>query len=98
VHVDPAKAALVRALVLFAAETGAELCAEGIETLDELRTLAGLGVSLAQGFALARPGPAWATVRPEVTTACRRSFRPSPETLAHPEPRPVRAVAGRRPA
>jgi len=98
VHVDPAKAALVRALVLFAAETGAELCAEGIETLDELRTLAGLGVSLAQGFALARPGPAWATVRPEVTTACRRSFRPSPETLAHPEPRPVRVVAGRRPA
>jgi len=98
VHVDPAKAALVRALVLFAAETGAELCAEGIESLDELRTLAGLGVSLAQGFALARPGPAWATVRPEVTTACRRSFRPSPETLSHPEPRPARVVAGRRPA
>jgi diguanylate cyclase (GGDEF)-like protein len=100
IHVDAAKAALVRSLVLFAAETGADLCAEGIESLEELRTLAGLGVSLAQGFALARPGPAWATVRPEVAVACRRAFRPAAESLARPEPRQQRGHVigqGRRP-
>lgn len=101
IHADAAKAALVRSLVLFAADTGAELCAEGIESLDELRTLAGLGVSLAQGFALGRPGPAWATVRPEIAVACRRSFRPADESFPRPEPRPQRGhvmAQGRRPA
>ncbi len=57
VHVDPVKAALVRSLVHFPAETGADLCAEGIESLDELRCLTELGVTLAQGFAIGRPAP-----------------------------------------
>ena len=30
---------------------------EGIETQEELRVVAALGVSLVQGFLLARPGP-----------------------------------------
>ena len=30
---------------------------EGIETREELRVVAALGVSLVQGFLLARPGP-----------------------------------------
>ncbi|MDQ4049570.1 MAG: GGDEF domain-containing phosphodiesterase, partial [Actinomycetota bacterium] len=70
VHLDRVKAALVRSLVHFAGETGAELCAEGIECLDELTTLAELGVTLAQGFVLARPAPAWVGVDLDAVAPC----------------------------
>ena len=70
VHLDRVKAALVRSLVHFAGENGAELCAEGIECLDELTTLAELGVTLAQGFVLARPAPAWVGVALDAVAPC----------------------------
>ena len=41
--------------VTFAAETGAQIIAEGVEDEDELRVLRRLGVSCAQGFHLGRP-------------------------------------------
>lgn len=97
IHADPVKAALVRSLVHFAVDTGAELCAEGIEGLDELRTLAELGVSLAQGFAIGRPSPPWIGIDPAAAEVCRRTAR-SAETL-HDAGTGVRArmVAARRP-
>lgn len=55
--VDPARRALVGALVSFAAQMGATLVAEGVETAGELDVLAQLGVSCGQGYHLARPGP-----------------------------------------
>ena len=70
IHLDRVKAALVRSLVHFARETGAELCAEGIECLDELRTLSQLGVTLGQGYALARPARAWAGLNEGVEDVC----------------------------
>ena len=39
----------------FAADTGATLIAEGVETATELMALSDLGISHAQGFFLARP-------------------------------------------
>ncbi len=54
---DPAGAALVAALLDFARDRGARLLAEGIETEDQLRLLRGLGVTLGQGYHVARPGP-----------------------------------------
>ena len=39
----------------FAAESGCELIAEGIEAEQERQTLVRLGVSLGQGFLLGRP-------------------------------------------
>ncbi|MEX0835522.1 MAG: EAL domain-containing protein, partial [Nitriliruptor sp.] len=53
---DPARRALSTALVAFAAEIGAVIVAEGIETAGELRTLRDLGVPWGQGYHLARPG------------------------------------------
>jgi EAL domain-containing protein (putative c-di-GMP-specific phosphodiesterase class I) len=53
---DPARQALTRSLVTFAAEADALLVAEGIETEAELTALRGLGVGYGQGFLLARPG------------------------------------------
>jgi diguanylate cyclase (GGDEF)-like protein len=71
VHTDPAKIALIGSLVHFARSTGAEICAEGIETLDELRVLVHLGVAYGQGWALARPGPPWPRVNAEAARLCR---------------------------
>ncbi|MGH9087667.1 MAG: sensor domain-containing phosphodiesterase [Acidimicrobiales bacterium] len=53
---DPVRRALVGALAGFAAETGAHVVAEGIETAEELQVLTDLGVSYGQGYFLARPG------------------------------------------
>jgi diguanylate cyclase (GGDEF)-like protein len=71
VHADPAKIALIGSLVHFARSTGAAICAEGIETLEELRVLIHLGVAYGQGWALARPGAPWPQVDPEAARICR---------------------------
>jgi diguanylate cyclase (GGDEF)-like protein len=68
---DPAKAALVSALVHFASRTSAEVCAEGIEHLEELRVLQGLGVTYGQGFVLGRPAAPWADVDLDAAATCR---------------------------
>jgi diguanylate cyclase (GGDEF)-like protein len=71
VHADPAKIALIGSLVHFARSTGASICAEGIETLDELRVLIHLGVAHGQGWALGRPGEPWPRVNGEAAGLCR---------------------------
>jgi EAL domain-containing protein (putative c-di-GMP-specific phosphodiesterase class I) len=48
---------------------GAGVCTEGIETLDELRTLINLGVSYGQGYLLGRPSEPWPQVSPEIARA-----------------------------
>jgi EAL domain-containing protein (putative c-di-GMP-specific phosphodiesterase class I) len=57
IDVDPVRRALAASLVAFAADTGAEIVAEGIESEDELETLRRIGVHYAQGYYLAHPGP-----------------------------------------
>ncbi|MGH9109600.1 MAG: EAL domain-containing protein, partial [Acidimicrobiales bacterium] len=53
---DPVRQALAQSLVGFAAGTGAEVVAEGIETEAELGVLTDMGVPYGQGYYLARPG------------------------------------------
>ena len=55
IDVDPVRRALTAALVSFAAETGAQIVAEGVETEDELVVLRQLGLRYAQGYYLGRP-------------------------------------------
>jgi diguanylate cyclase (GGDEF)-like protein len=69
VHSDSAKAALVEFFVMFARRVGAGVCTEGIETLEELRTLINLGVTYGQGYLLGRPSEPWVEVSPEITRA-----------------------------
>ena len=52
---DPARRALVGALATFAAELGATIVAEGIETAEEFSTLRQLGVGYGQGFLIGLP-------------------------------------------
>ncbi len=57
IYMDPARRALAAGLISFAAELGAIVIAEGIESRQELDALRGLGVRYGQGFYLGRPGP-----------------------------------------
>jgi len=66
---DAQKSALIESLAGFAERTGAVICAEGIEEVEELLALARLGVGLGQGYLLARPGPPWSQVPDGVVTA-----------------------------
>ncbi len=54
---DLARQAVVVGLVHFAAKAGCEVIAEGIETEAERATAQALGVTLGQGFLIARPAP-----------------------------------------
>lgn len=55
VDTDPARRALISALIFFARETGCLMVAEGIETDAERETLRALGISKGQGYLLGRP-------------------------------------------
>ena len=68
-HADPAKVALLEALISFAATTGSVVCAEGIEDLADLRVLADLDATYAQGYALARPAADWPELNPGTAAA-----------------------------
>ena len=57
IDTDSGRRALAAALIGFAAETGARIVAEGVETHAELATLRELGVCAAQGYLLGRPVP-----------------------------------------
>jgi EAL domain-containing protein (putative c-di-GMP-specific phosphodiesterase class I) len=69
-HADPAKRALIDAFVGFARRIGGRVCAEGIEMLEELRTLADLDVGTGQGWVFARPGTPWPAVDATAAAAC----------------------------
>ena len=53
---DPVRQSLASAIVAFAADVGAVVVSEGIESESELCCLKGLAVGCGQGFYLARPG------------------------------------------
>lgn len=67
---DPARHALVAAMVGFAAETDSQIVAEGVESLSELRALRQLGIENAQGYLIAEPMPL------EAALAASRNFVP----------------------
>jgi len=75
VHRHSYKQHLVKSLIAFAASVDAALIAEGVETWEELETLARLGIRFAQGFLFARPGPAPAEVADGTRTELRRMMR-----------------------
>ena len=99
IDTEPDRQAIVEALLVFARRTGALVCAEGVETPGQLRTLANMGVDIAQGFFLAGPWPPWAPLtpaaatvlgpavlhhRPHVAGVSAIAGPPSPELIPHP--------------
>ena len=86
IDTNPAKAALVKAIVDFASHTGADVCAEGIESPGELAVLADLDVSYGQGWLIGRPYPALLDVSPSPVgsawTPCTRRCAPATSAAA----------------
>ena len=66
VDADAERLALIESFAAFSSRTGALLCAEGIETDEELAVLVHARVDLGQGYRLGRPGPPWASTAPQV--------------------------------
>jgi diguanylate cyclase (GGDEF)-like protein/PAS domain S-box-containing protein len=71
---DPAKGAMVDALVRYSRRIDADVCAEGVGTLEDLEALADLDVTYGQGFVLAEPGPPWADVDRAAVAVCRSAL------------------------
>ena len=74
IHADPARMALVESFVRFAWRIGATVCAEGIESLDDLAVVSDLDVQWGQGFVLGRPAAPWALVSPVAAGVCRAAL------------------------
>lgn len=81
IHADRARIALTESFVRFARDVGATVCAEGVETLDDLAILAELDVEWAQGYVLAHPAPPWAAVSPLAASVCRSALAEACRTL-----------------
>ncbi|MGJ7440929.1 EAL domain-containing protein [Aquipuribacter sp. MA13-6] len=79
---DPRRLRLVELVVGLSAAVGARVCAEGVETAEDLQALRGCGVHLAQGYHLGRPADGWADATravppgPVVDVAGRPSLLP----------------------
>jgi EAL domain-containing protein (putative c-di-GMP-specific phosphodiesterase class I) len=89
VDADVGRQAVVTGLVHFAASAGCKVIAEGIETDAELATVRGLGVTLGQGYLLARPSGAetWSVAEPakrRTLASSRRTKRCSVQPPAGP--------------
>jgi EAL domain-containing protein (putative c-di-GMP-specific phosphodiesterase class I) len=74
VSTSTVKAALIRAVVDFAEHIGASVCAEGVENIDDLESLADLDVGYAQGWVVGLPGPGFADADPIAVAAGRDSL------------------------
>ncbi len=71
VDADGERLALIESFVAFSSRTGALLCAEGIETDEELAVLVDARVDLGQGYRLGRPGPPWGSTVPQASPVTR---------------------------
>jgi len=88
IDTDPARRALAAAVVMLAAEIGATVIAEGIETPAELATVRSLGLPAVQGHLLARPTvdvSRWTQHHPDNPSV---AADPPPPTSAQPPARP----------
>jgi diguanylate cyclase (GGDEF)-like protein len=74
-HADPSRQALLEALIGFAANTGAAVCGEGVEDLEDLRALVALDITYAQGYGIARPAAGWPAPKSEATAAAAADIR-----------------------
>ncbi len=63
---DHVRLALIEAFVSFARRIGAQVCAEGIESSEQLAALVEARVMLGQGYRLGPPAPAWPRVSAEI--------------------------------
>jgi diguanylate cyclase (GGDEF)-like protein len=91
IHADTARLALVESFVRFARQIGTTVCAEGIESFEDLRALANLDVACGQGYALARPGPPWPALSSGTFETCRSALDDALRSGSTSDPGPFSA-------
>ncbi len=74
-HLRPTALAIVKSTVALAQSLGAEIIAEGVETLDEYEAVRGCGIHLMQGYLLAKPA---FEALPQPTLPTRSALTPLP--------------------
>jgi EAL domain-containing protein (putative c-di-GMP-specific phosphodiesterase class I) len=82
---DPARQAMVKAMVWFAAAVGPQVVAQHIETALELRALWSMGIRYGQGYLLGRPGPLSEVARDSARRGVR-ALLPRPATVETSSP------------
>ena len=82
---DPRRQIIVRHMVALCVDLGAQVVAECVETVEELKAVADQGVHLAQGYVLARPAfpPA------ELNFPLARRAAPQTGVRMRPPPKPI---------
>ncbi len=93
IDVDEAKRALVEMLGLFASRVDAWILAEGIERVEELDVLAGLGIPLVQGYLLGRPAPPWQALDVDIALRLAARSRTAPASTVRGVVEPVATAA-----
>jgi EAL domain-containing protein (putative c-di-GMP-specific phosphodiesterase class I) len=88
---NTARAALISAVVDFAEHIGATVCAEGVESIQDLLTLADLDVAFAQGSITGAPSTEFLDTDSSVVVACRASLT---RVLSREGPRPQFEMPG----
>lgn len=74
VESEVGKAAMIEAVVRYAARVGAAVCAEGVESLEDLYVLADLDVAEAQGWVIGMPASTFDGVSDASRLTCESSF------------------------
>lgn len=74
IQYEAGKAAIVEAIVGYAATAGAVVCAEGVESLEDLYLLADLDVAEAQGWVVGMPAAGFEPVTDPSRLTCEASF------------------------
>lgn len=87
---DPLKKATCQTVIDLAHRFGAAVCAEGVETPQDLRTLMDMDCDIAQGFLFAKPMPPQLFTSKMLERAKQAGARAQPETLPAQGPRPAR--------
>jgi EAL domain-containing protein (putative c-di-GMP-specific phosphodiesterase class I)/ActR/RegA family two-component response regulator len=79
--IDPQKQTLCRTVINLAHQFNASVCAEGVETANDLRALIAMGCDMAQGFLFAKPMTLDAFAR-TLTTQPTQPAKPVSETTS----------------
>ncbi len=96
---EPGQRALAAGMVAFAANIGAQVTAEGVETLRESTCIRELGVDCAQGFLYGRPTverrewATWTAPAPAVLLPVGHPVTMAPSAVPDPQPRALGAKA-----
>lgn len=77
-HSDFPRKAVVKSVVTLAQALGSHVVAEGVEEVDDLETVTGLGIELIQGYLFGKPMPVGALLSSELMKLHRQGY---PATL-----------------